>query len=69
MPIVPRRTDIAERERQAVRSVSGNDYDCDDNECRDQRKSAIKYFRFSQTPGKDANNPKEPHKQTSNTDT
>ena len=31
--------------REAMRSVSGNDDDCDDNECRDQRKSAIKSFR------------------------
>jgi hypothetical protein len=28
-----------------MRSVSGDDYDCDDNECCDQRKSAIKCFR------------------------
>jgi hypothetical protein len=28
-----------------IRSVSGNDDDRDDNECRDQRKSAIKSFR------------------------
>ena len=28
-----------------MRSVSGNDDDCDDDECRDQRKSAIKCFR------------------------
>jgi hypothetical protein len=28
-----------------MRSVSDDDYDCDDNECRDQRKSAIKCFR------------------------
>ena len=28
-----------------MRSVSGNDDDCDDNECRDQRKGAIKCFR------------------------
>ena len=30
---------------ETMRSVSGNDYDCDDNECRDQRKSAIECFR------------------------
>jgi hypothetical protein len=29
----------------AGRSISGNDYDCDDKECRDQRKSAVKSFR------------------------
>ena len=28
-----------------MRSVSGDDYDCDDIECRDQRNSAIKNFR------------------------
>jgi hypothetical protein len=31
--------------RGTMRSVSGDDYDCDDNECRDQRKGAIKCFR------------------------
>src|ERR1700686_4643131 len=31
--------------RGTMRSVSGDDYDCDDDECRDQRKSAIKCFR------------------------
>jgi hypothetical protein len=30
---------------RSVKSISGNNYDCDDNECRDQRKGAIKGFR------------------------
>jgi hypothetical protein len=31
--------------REPTRSVSGNDHDGDDNECRHQRKNAIKPFR------------------------
>jgi hypothetical protein len=30
---------------KTMRSVSGHDYDCDDNGCRDQRKDAIECFR------------------------
>jgi hypothetical protein len=37
--------ELRSRDSEAMRSVSGNDYDRDDNECRDQRKSAIKCFR------------------------
>jgi hypothetical protein len=33
------------RDAWTIKSISGNDYDCDDNECRDQRKSAIESFR------------------------
>jgi hypothetical protein len=33
------------RDSRTIKSISGNDYDCDDNECRDQRKSAIESFR------------------------
>ena len=40
------------RDSETMRSVSGNDYDCDDNDCRDQRKSTIKPFRAGPYAGR-----------------
>jgi len=40
------------RDSETMRSVSSNDYDCDDNDCRDQRKSTIKPFRAGPYSGR-----------------
>ena len=48
LPVVITQSHVSSRReasRETMRSVPGNDYDCDDNECRNQRKSAIKCFR------------------------
>jgi len=40
------------RDSETMRSVSSNDYDCNDNDCRDQRKSTIKPFRAGPYSGR-----------------